>query len=184
MAMRKSLRSIAGRAAPTGLPDAATAYALTMKAAAGEVAASSSVTAAALATASMFATCGTCHRAVGTMPALPVPTRPAVGGAVGHMLEHQRALDQMLQGLVIPSTESWQQGARALATAPLHVSELPRDPKLTPAFTRVEGDVHRLAADAIAATGTEARSRIYGSLMGKCAECHGLHRRIWGPGKK
>ena len=62
-------------------------------------------------TAAMLAACGDCHRAAGTMPAPAAPAAPAVGGVVGHMLEHQRAVDLMVQGLTVPSTSAWNEGA-------------------------------------------------------------------------
>jgi hypothetical protein len=98
------------------------------------------------------------------------------------MLEHQRGLDQMLQGLVLPSTTAWQQGVTALERAPLARSDLPPDRKLASSIKNAEADVHRLAAEARTASSTASRATLYGRLLGKCAECHSTHRRIWGPG--
>ena len=70
----------------------------------------------------------------GTLPPA-APAAPAVGGVVGHMLEHQRAVDLMVQGLTVPSTSAWNEGAATFASAPLRDKDLPRDPELTRACT-------------------------------------------------
>lgn len=166
---------------PTGLPDIATLHLNNMTTAARRLSEAPQITAAAAATATMLAACGACHRAVGTAPALPAIQRPAVGGTVGHMLDHQRAVDQMLEGLVMPSNAAWLQGARSLRASPLHARELPRDNKLTPELLRVEEAVHKLAEEAVGAETTDGRARVFGTLLARCADCHGLHRRVWGP---
>lgn len=165
---------------PAGLEDAVK-HAQKINAEAEAALAAREPTAAATAIARMLAACGDCHRSVGTMPAVSTPDFPTVGGTVGHMLDHQRAIDQLLRGLVIPSDREWQGGARALRAAPLHADKLPRDAKLTPQLLRVEEAVHRLAEDAIAAETTDNRVRVYSTLLARCADCHSLHRKIWGP---
>jgi cytochrome c553 len=181
-AMRAPARSLAAATAPVGLPDVATPYVTRMKAAAQRAASASDIPAAAAVTATMLATCGLCHDAMGTRPAAADVAPPRVGGTVGHMLEHQRGLDQMLQGLVLPSTTAWQQGVTALERAPLARSDLPPDRKLTSSIKDAEVDVHRLATEARTAASTGSRATLYGRLLGTCAECHSTHRRIWGPG--
>ena len=115
------------------------------------------------------------------MPAPGSTNMPTVGGTVGHMLDHQRAIDQMLRGLIVPSQSEWMNGARGLRAAPLHARELPRDAKLAPALLRVEEAVHRLAEEAIGADTVAAKERVYSTLLTRCADCHGLHKGIWGP---
>jgi len=97
------------------------------------------------------------------------------------MLEHQRAADEMLQGLIIPSASQWRQGAERLRTAALQRDKLPRDSKLTPQVLKAEERVHRLADQATAAADTSARAAIYAQVLTTCAECHGLHAVVWGP---
>lgn len=180
-AVEKAARALADRPLAQGVPEKAAPHVAAISTAARAAAAAADVTTAAIATSRMLAACGTCHRAVGTMPALASPALPSVGGTVGHMLEHQRASDQLLHGLVVPSQTAWREGAQALRAAPLHARELPRDAKLTPELLRVEEAVHRLAEDALAADTTDARVRVYSTLLARCADCHGLHRRVWGP---
>src|SRR5690349_16545378 len=51
----------------------------------------------------MLRQCGSCHQSMSVFPARRTRTGPDLGGIVGHMLEHQRALDDLLLGLVVPS---------------------------------------------------------------------------------
>jgi hypothetical protein len=97
------------------------------------------------------------------------------------MLEHQRAADELLQGLLIPSEARWRSGAERLRTAELLRSDLPADPKLTPEIRKAETAVHALANRAAAATATSERAAVYVDLATTCARCHSLHRQIWGP---
>jgi mono/diheme cytochrome c family protein len=166
---------------PTGLPAAAVPHAAALKAAAGRAAAATTLSAASNEVASMFTTCGACHAAAGTRPGLPVPSPSAAGGVVGHMLAHQRAVDQMLQGLVLPSAALWRQGAEGLKAAPLRRSELPRDSALTRDVIAAEQRVHRMADQAAATNDPAIRARQYAEILTTCAECHSTHRKVWGP---
>jgi mono/diheme cytochrome c family protein len=180
-AVGESARVLAKSPLQTETPDTPARHANAIVEAAREASVAVDVTGAAVATARMLTGCGSCHRASGTMPAASSPKLPSVGGTVGHMLEHQRAIDYLLRGLVVPSQSEWQSGARALRAAPLHARDLPRDAKLTPELLRVEEAVHRLAEEAVAAESPESRVRVYGTLLSRCAECHSLNRRLWGP---
>ena len=155
-----------------------------LKSLAGRIASAPDLTAAATATGAMLRACGDCHRTAGVMPVLNLPVRPAVGKTVGHMLAHQRAADQLLQGLVIPSSTSWNQGAQALRTAPLEMGQLPKDPKLTEDIAAGEQRIHQLADQAAGATEPAARAAIYGQMVTACATCHSLHKGVWGPSRR
>jgi hypothetical protein len=154
-----------------------------LKSLAGRVVSAPDLAAAATATGTMLRACGDCHRLAGVMPVLKLPVRPAVGKTVGHMLEHQRAADQLLQGLVIPSSTSWNQGAQALRTAPLRMGQLPKDPKLTEDVAAGEQRIHQLADQAAGASEPAARAAVYGQMLTACATCHALHKGIWGPSR-
>ena len=109
------------------------------------------------------------------------PKRPPVGGLVGHMLEHQRAADEMLEGLFIPSETQWLRGANRFVAAPLRQQSLPRDPRLTPGIRKAEERVHQLAERARQATAWQDRGQIYAEMLTTCASCHSLHGVVWGP---
>jgi hypothetical protein len=91
------------------------------------------------------------------MPAAVQANGPEVGGLVGHMLAHQRSADQMLQGLIVPSTALWRAGAAGFSAAPLRTDALPNDPKLTPELVASEKRIHELAVHAGKAEGSGAR---------------------------
>jgi cytochrome c553 len=128
----------------------------------------------------MVTECGNCHQAVGIFPSPSTPRTPDVGGLVGHMLEHKRAADEMLQGLVIPSASRWQQGADRLRVAALRPSQLPFDSKMTADIRKAEDRVHQAANQAADAGTTAERAAAYVQVLTTCAECHGLHK-VWGP---
>jgi hypothetical protein len=106
------------------------------------------------------------------------------GGIDAHMLAHQRAADDLLQGLIGPSGARWREGAAALKQAALKSDKLPRDHKLTAEVIEAEQRVHALADTMGAADTPERRVAAYGELIQTCARCHGLHQTIWGPGRK
>jgi cytochrome c553 len=92
------------------------------------------------------------------------------------------AVDLMYQGLVGPSDEAWKKGARQLGQSPLTLKDLPKDPKLTKEIAALVGVIHTLADKADAAVAPNARATLYGDVIATCAECHGLHGKVWGPG--
>jgi cytochrome c2 len=180
-AAKPAATALANAPSPAGLPAAAAPHATALKAAASRAAAATTLNGAATEVASMFATCGACHASAGTRPALPVSSPSGGGGVVGHMLAHQYAIDQMLQGLVLPSATLWRQGAEGLNMAPLRRSELPRDSALTRDVIAAEKRVHAMAEEAIATTEPAVRARQYAQILTTCAECHSAHRKVWGP---
>lgn len=180
-AARVPAQELASIAVPGGVPAASLPHITALREAARGAAGAGNLATAAVATATVLTTCGDCHRAAGVMPATPAVPAPKVGGIVGHMLEHQRALDEMLAGLLIPSVSEWRAGSLRLQGAPLKRSELRSDPKLTSAIARAEQRVHQLADRATMADDVRARRAIYGDLLTTCAECHALHGVVWGP---
>lgn len=166
---------------PGAMPTGSAAHVNAMKEAARQAVEAPDILAAGQATARMLTACGNCHRAVGTMPALASRARPPVGGVVGHMVDHQVAVDLMLQGLVVPSDSLWRQGTRAMATAPLHARELPVDSSVRRELAPTEERIHRMATEATQATDPFARAGFYGQMLAGCADCHKRHPKIWGP---
>ena len=166
---------------PSGFPVTSAPYVDAIRALGRRASMATTIESAAMQTASMFVQCGDCHRAVGIFPTPSTRTYPDVGGLVGHMLDHQKAADELLQGLVIPSDALWRRGAERLRGSVLSAADLPQDPKLTPEIRKAEAAVHALADRAVAADSATARSAVYVNLATTCARCHGLHRQLWGP---
>ncbi len=167
---------------PSGMADKAGPYVDAIRLAGRQAADATTLQSAATAVASMLRQCGDCHRAVGVPVAVSTPAGHDVGGVVGHMLAHQRAADDMLQGLFVPSASLWRQGAGELVAASMFSTDkLPPDPKWTPALRKAETDVHAIAKQAEGDTDAAAKATRYAQLIVTCAECHSLHSRIWGP---
>jgi cytochrome c553 len=180
-AVREPALQLADSEPPRDVPDSTAPYLASMRLGAKSAAAARELASAAAATASILLACGDCHRSAGTMPVPMTPTRPPVGGLVGHMLEHQRAADEMLEGLFIPSETQWLRGANRFVATPLRQQSLPRDPKLTPGIRQAEKRVHQLAERAIQARAWSDRGEIYAEMLMTCASCHSLHGVVWGP---
>jgi len=181
---RNHARALANRPDPAGMPASAEPYLVGLRRAAGRAANADRPDDVAAASAAMLAACGDCHRAAGTMPAMPPPAAPGVGGLVGHMLEHKRAADLMVQGLTVPSASLWQEGVQALDRAPLRRGDLPYDRKLTRAIAAEEKRVHELVARAREAADQRSRIYVYSELMQSCGACHALHGGVWGPDRQ
>jgi nitrate/TMAO reductase-like tetraheme cytochrome c subunit len=109
--------------------------------------------------------------------AVSTPAGHDVGGIVGHMLEHQRAVDDLLQGLIVPSATHWKQGAERLRQAAL----LPDGKMPSAAESSAEAHAHAIAKQAEGDADSAARAVRYAQIVGTCADCHKLHSQIWGP---
>jgi hypothetical protein len=180
-AVREPARLLAEAEAPRDMVASMAPYIAAMRLAAKRAADAQDLAAVAAATSSILLSCGECHRTAGTMPVAATPNRPHVGGIVGHMLEHQRAADEMLEGLFIPSETQWLHGATRFVSAPLQQQSLPRDQKLTPEIRKAEERAHQLGERAIKATAWKDRGDIYAQMLMTCASCHSLHGVVWGP---
>ena len=179
-AVRASARLMADTEAPRDVAASTSQYVAAMRLGAQRAANAPDLAAGAAATVSMLLSCGECHRTAGTMPAPLTPKRPSVGGLVGHMLEHQRAADEMLEGLIIPSLSQWFSGATRLTAAPLRPEKLPPDKNLTPEVRQAEARLHQLADGALKAGSPKERGDVYAQMLTTCAGCHSLHG-VWGP---
>jgi cytochrome c553 len=173
--------ALAAMRTPVDLPIDAEPFVAKLRAAGRLAGTAPNLRTAAAATVTMLQQCAACHRAAGIYPAPIALKRPDVGGIVGHMLDHLRAADDLLQGLVVPSDSLWQSGAERLRTATLDPRRWPPDPKLTVEARKADAAVHALADRAKAATTPNARGAVYADLLTTCASCHSLHRGVWGP---
>jgi len=173
--------ALAAAPPPAGLPAATTPHLKAMKAAAGRAAAATTLPTASLEAATMLSACGECHLSAGVRPAPPFPSRSDAEGRVGHMQAHQRAIELMLHGLLVPSTSLWREGAEALSVAPLHRSELSRASNVTDEVLSAEKRVHRMAEEAIATAAPPIRVRQYAQLLTTCAECHSANKKLQAP---
>jgi cytochrome c553 len=180
-AVRSPARELSALPMPWRVPASASPHVNLIRDAARRLVAASTQAEAADNASTMLGVCGDCHATVGVHPVPSPLARREVGGMVGHMLEHQLAMDELVQGLIIPSAILWDRGSRRLQTAPLSRSELSPAPGVTSAIHKAEARVHELAAEAVQASTSPRRAATYGRLLATCAQCHGLHSKIWGP---
>jgi cytochrome c553 len=162
-----------------GLPAGTEAQVAVVKEAAGAVTRATDVATAAKGAAELVGACGDCHAAAKVKAHMPLvmlaDTKP---GKAAHMAEHQQAIDMLYHGLVAPSDADWTKGAEALKGAPLGAKEIPEAKDALAA----EKNVHKLGEAALKAADRPARVAVYGEVIGSCANCHGIHGRVWGPG--
>jgi cytochrome c553 len=168
---------------PAGLPATVVEELANMKKTSKMVVDATNINDAGTATAQLLAACGTCHTKTNVVVKFDdLPRPPAGAGVSAHMLEHQWAMDLMMQGLVGPSEMKWRQGAEALKVSPMAAEELPQDEKLTDEIKSFEKKVHEWADKAVNAGDMGSKVAIYGEVTAGCASCHGLHGKTWGPG--
>ena len=179
--VREPAATLAAVEIPAGLPAAAAPYVVAVREASQRAVDAKTLTAAAESTVAMVTECANCHRAIGVFPAVPRNTTRDVGGVVGHMQEHQRAVDELLIGLMIPSQSQWMAGAERLrgANRSRRTAEGPSADEVgaRPTCGSISSPTRR----------SWPRRRLdaaaYAGLMTTCAQCHGLHSKVWGPGR-
>lgn len=154
-------------------PASAREYEAEMLGYAGVISEATDLSSAAAQTGKLAASCGSCHRAVDAGPQFVVGGRSPNGESQeAQMVRHLWAADRMWEGLVGPSEEAWQAGARALTQT---------EPALARAYrasTRSGGsrmflrEVNVVANEAVEATEQEGRAEVYGRMLNTCNRCH------------
>ena len=130
--------------------------------------------------ATMLSRCGQCHQATHvSIPMSPTP-ESRIGGVVGQMMDHQRAADLLLEGLVSPSESQWRAGADAFARTRLEPRDMPSG-KLAERARIANVLLQSLATAASEARRPPDRVQVYGRILATCSRCHQEHARIWGP---
>jgi cytochrome c553 len=154
------------------LPASAQSNIRDMQRRAAELAAAADLTEAARGVARLAAACGACHTAVDATPTLIAALpRGEDDSLAGHMRKHNRAVDLLYRGLVVPSDDSWNRGADALTGDPVEL-ELTRGAETQPEIQALARQIHALARQAGTATDSKSRSEIYGQMLATCSDCH------------
>lgn len=168
-----------------GLPQNFEPYIGLMRQYAREVDNAPDLKSAAISVSQMAKTCSNCHLVNDVHIEFGYDQAPAEwSDTVSHMQRHQWAADRLWEGLIGPSETAWNRGMDMLVDVPLHsddvtVEELPEADKA--ALDRIAVRIHDLAGLGTIATTPDARSEIYGEMLGLCAECHTRLGR--GPGQ-
>ena len=163
---RTAARRMAATGAITGVPEGAEMQLEVFRARAREVAHASTLGDAALAGARMAAECGNCHLHTDAGPVFSGEGPPQPADDVGHMVEHLWGADRMWEGLVTPSEDLWEQGARMLAdhAVPMDV--------LKPGTSGMGVEMKALGLEALNETTPEGRATRYAEILQTCAGCH------------
>ena len=157
----------------SGAPASWDPYLAEMRAAAEVAAEAPDLYTAAKATARVGAACGDCHKGHGATVKFSIEGAMAEGGdAVAHMNRHVWASARLWEGLVVPSAEVWQTGAKALDEVPLVPEELTDDDELMTEVQLTANRVHELGSAARQALDPNMRAATYGELLATCSRCH------------
>ena len=131
---------------------------------------------AAIGFANLAQTCANCHQMTGSsLPIATYPIPPADADIQTHMLRHAWAAARMWEGLIAPSDERWEAGAKIVAAEPLEPKTYLG--KSGPASLAAMGEnLHRIGINAVSTKTQTDRARIYADFIGKCSTCHGAVR--------
>lgn len=170
--VRSSAKSIAALDEPDVLP-AWQPYLAGVKTAALDLATAGDVMDAAPLAAELGRQCARCHQAIHARITFREPPRPDRGTRlVDTMAGHQWAVARMWEGLIAPSDDRWDSGAKVLQRAPLtFVAEsgelgIADDVVLIRLFARRATELKDQAD----------RAELFGRLLGTCVRCHSVIR--------
>lgn len=146
----------------------------------------SSTDEAAKTTAAMALACGRCHQAADATFRWPDDDEPTLSSPeddapddelLAQMAGHRRAVRLIWEGLVSADGARVDLGARRFRDAPLLVGDAPPEPdqEHPPGLAALEARAHRLAGEIPEEADLDGRARVFGNLLGTCADCH---RRI------
>ncbi len=159
-----------------GLPARFSSYVAQMRNYAREAAAAEELSTAAVSVSKMAKACGNCHVANDINLEFGYDQRPRddLQDIVSHMQRHQWAADRMWEGLIGPSDAAWSRGADILIDAPLHASDVSTTADDLAEINKLAHRIHALGGIGTQTMTPDARSQLYGELLGLCASCHTL----------
>ena len=115
--------------------------------------------------------CANCHEATKARIPLEQLAEPKPDQHLAtQMIRHQWAATRMWEGLIAPSQDRWNEGARMLAEAPLTITA-------ESSQLGIENDVAKVRLLARRALDPKTdRPQVYGELLATCAHCHATIR--------
>jgi cytochrome c553 len=122
----------------------------------------------------MASTCGDCHRAQDLVVISHVAIAPPKeeDRLTNFMTQHRWAADRMWEGIIGPSDEAWQAGARALQNTELTKEDIDQRIVVTPYIEEMLVQIRIDAAAASSTEDSEERQKLYGRFLSGCASCH------------
>jgi hypothetical protein len=179
---RTHAMNLLSRTSDVTFPTGSVVYFELLKQSATKVIEARTIEVAGRSASTLLSRCGQCHRAMHVrIPLSPTP-EARVGGVVGQMIDHQRAADLLLEGLVSPSESQWQAGAEAFARTRLEPRDMPGG-KLAERARVANALLQSLATAATDARRPPDQAQVYGRVLATCARCHQEHASVWGPNR-
>lgn len=124
---------------------------------------------AAAATADLGLACGLCHQKLGGPRVSSEPPPAETPTLEGRMKQHVWASERLWEGLVVPSSDAWNAGAKALSISPFPPEVL----KSGGVSARgAAADFAKLVAKAPTKKTAEQRAALYAELLVTCGTCH------------
>jgi len=172
-ALREPATWMAEHANSAAMPASWMDYAGAMREAATNAAEAGTLDRAARATARVAVACGNCHQALSAEVGFESEPPALEGDDVApHMSRHAWAAGRLWEGMIVPSGVLWDEGAAALAEAPLTPAQLDVDLEVLADVSAIEAQVHELGATAMGLTPQDERAELYGRFLSTCAACH------------
>jgi len=159
-----------------GLPADFEPYIATMRTHARHVIEAEDLISAAESVSKMATTCGACHEDNGIDLEFGFDQRPRedVEDVVTHMQRHQWAADQLWDGLIGPSDRAWKRGTGMLIDVPLASDDVTIATEHHAEIGNITRRLHDLGSIGAGTVTPDERSKLYGEIIGLCADCHVL----------
>jgi len=174
--VREPASWLAEHDAVPGLPSNYAPYVELMRVYARQVVAATDIKSAAESVSRMARTCGNCHLVNHIELEFGFDTMPEDwADTITHMQRHQWAVDRLWEGLIGPSDVAWSRGSEMLVDVPLSPVDFIDAATDGADLAALDESAHRVHVLGGRGTNTrtpDARSTLYGELLGLCAECH------------
>jgi hypothetical protein len=162
-----------------GLPVDFEPYVAQMRSYARHVIEARDLVTAAIAVSQMARACGNCHLVNGVELEFGYDRLPRqdLEDVVTHMQRHQWAADRLWEGLIGPSDNAWNRGADMLIDVPLNADDVTTATEQFDEISKMARRIHALGGIGTETVTPDARSELYGEVIGLCATCHVLLAR-------
>ena len=160
----------------SGLPENFEPYVEMIRSYARELVEASDLKSAAKSVSRMAQTCGNCHQVNEVELEFGFDTKPPEwADTISLMQRHQWAADRLWEGLIGPSDVAWSRGTDMFVDVPLrpaYVLDETTDGVGSDVIDIAAHRIHTLGGQGTITSKPDARSELYGELLGLCADCH------------
>lgn len=162
-----------------GLPENFEPFLAKMRTYARHVIEAKELLSAAESVSKMAQTCGACHLANGVHLEFGYDQLPRqdIEDVVTHMQRHQWATDRLWEGLIGPSDRAWNRGVDMLIDVPLVADDVTTTSAHFHEIGEIASRIHALGGMGSETVTADARTELYGEVLGLCASCHILLNR-------